>query len=38
VAIRTTLQPGTASFTEENLSALSAKIVAAAEKRGAVLR
>ncbi|MBZ6377280.1 phenylalanine--tRNA ligase subunit beta [Pacificimonas flava] len=38
VAIRVTLQPGDKSFTDEELSAISAKVVAAAEKRGATLR
>jgi phenylalanyl-tRNA synthetase beta chain len=33
-----TLQPGERSFTEEELSEISKKIVAAAEKLGAKLR
>ncbi|QNM82121.1 phenylalanine--tRNA ligase subunit beta [Sphingomonas sabuli] len=38
LAFEVTLQPGDKSFTEEELSAVSARIVAAAEKLGARLR
>ena len=38
VALAVTLQPGAASFTDADLEAISAKIVAAAGKVGAVLR
>ena len=38
LAIEVTLQPGDKSFTDEELSAISARIVAAAEKLGGTLR
>jgi phenylalanyl-tRNA synthetase beta chain len=38
LAVEVTLQPGEKSFTDEDLGAISAKIVAAASKLGAVLR
>jgi phenylalanyl-tRNA synthetase beta chain len=38
LAVEVTLQPGEKSFTDEELTAISAKIVAAAEKLGARLR
>jgi phenylalanyl-tRNA synthetase beta chain len=38
LAIEVTLQPGEKSFTDEELAAISAKIIAAAEKLGARLR
>ena len=38
LAVEVTLQPGEKSFTEEELSAISASIVKAAEKLGGVLR
>ena len=38
VGVEVTLQPTARSFTEEELAALSARIVAAAGKAGAVLR
>jgi phenylalanyl-tRNA synthetase beta chain len=38
LAVEVTLQPAEKSFTEEELAAIAAKIVAAAEKLGAVLR
>jgi phenylalanyl-tRNA synthetase beta chain len=38
LAVEVTLQPGEKSFTEEELTALAAKVVAAAEKLGARLR
>ena len=38
LAFEVTLQPGEKSFTEEELAAISAKVVAAAEKLGAKLR
>ena len=38
LAIEVTLQPGSKSFTDEELTALSARLVAAAEKLGARLR
>jgi phenylalanyl-tRNA synthetase beta chain len=38
LAVEVTLQPGEKSFTDEDLGAISAKIIAAASKLGAVLR
>ncbi len=38
LAIEVTLQPGDKSFTEEELSAISAAVIKAAEKLGGVLR
>jgi phenylalanyl-tRNA synthetase beta chain len=38
LAVEVTLQPGEKSFTDEELSAISARIVAAAEKLGGRLR
>jgi phenylalanyl-tRNA synthetase beta chain len=38
LALEVTLQPGERSFTEEELKAVSAKVVAAAAKLGARLR
>ena len=38
LAIEVTLQPGEKSFTEEELNAISAAIIKAAEKLGGVLR
>jgi phenylalanyl-tRNA synthetase beta chain len=38
LAVEVTLQPGEKSFTEEELTALAAKVVAVAEKLGARLR
>jgi len=38
LAVEIVLQPGDASFTEADLSAISAKVVASAEKLGASLR
>jgi phenylalanyl-tRNA synthetase beta chain len=38
IAIEVTLQPGEASYTDEQIKAISEKVVAAATKQGAVLR
>ena len=38
LAVEITLQPGEKSFTEEELAAISAAVVKAAEKLGGVLR